>query len=442
MKKIVLLLIVSCLLVACEQDKVLNPVVQPIAQTDLPENITSQKATLKGKALDGGGTIQERGFIYLDNAKGIITDKTKDEDANKILSTQGKKVKVPLEGDFEYQLTELKSETEYCVQAYLNSEKGCHLGHIVFFSTSAQVPPSVSINPEYEKENGTTNVSITATLHSSGGDEVLEQGFVWSKNNATPTIEDGQVILSDINAEDMFETTIYNMEWLRKYHVRAFARNSFGVSYSGSVMVFFMSDTFTDPRDNEVYTVKQYGNSIWFTQNFRHIPENAINHEIWVQQYSGNSVSEAKSSKYYSQYGCLYSFRRAKELAPEGWHLPTDAEWQELEILTGMSPEAANIENDWRGNTNGKLKAETWEGVGSWNNSMGFNLHPGGKQWCGGAFQNVNEHGYFWTSTINEHRPDGQKNAYFRFFSPGPATGRFSDFPECVGMSVRYVMNQ
>ena len=49
--------------------------------------------------------------------------------------------------------------------------------------------------------------------------------------------------------------------------------------------------------------------------------------------------------------------------------------------------------------------------------------------------------GLYWTSTMNDHRADGALQPFFRWFSGGPATGRFSNFPECVGMSVRYVMD-
>lgn len=440
MKKILLFLTAICLFAACERDEDRNPVVQPIAQTTLPKGITCEKAILTAKGLNGGGTIVERGFIYLDNSAGKVTESTTDIEANELLSVQGTQVNIPLEGEFEYRLTGLKKETAYCVQAYVISDVGKSVGHPVLFTTPAEVVPTISITQEYEKEEGTTNVTITACLDAPGGDDITEKGIVWSNTNMNPIIEEDEVMPSDLDI-GAFTTQMNDLKWFRKYYIRAYAKNKYGVSYSSALMVLFMSDKYTDPRDGEIYTVKQYGNSVWFTQNFRYIPEDGINKEIWVQQYNGNSVEEAKNSDYYPVYGSLYSFKMANQLAPEGWHLATDAEWQELEVLTGMSPEMANTDNDWRGGTNGKLKADTWEGNGSWSNSMGFNLHPGGKQWCGGAFQNCDEHGYFWTSTINEHRPDGQLNPYYRFFSPGPATGRFSDFPDCVGMSVRYVMD-
>lgn len=440
MKKILLFIAVICLFATCKREEDCNPIVQPIAQTTSPKGITCEKAILTGNELNGGGKIQERGFIYMDNSTGLITDSTSDIEANEILSAQGTKVSISLDGKFEYILTPLKKETAYCAQAYVVTEAGQSVGHPILFVTSKEVPPTVSIVPEYEKEEGTTNVSVTASLDAPGGDDVSRKGIVWSNTTMEPTLEEGEVILSDLNL-GTFTTKMNDLKWFRKYYIRAFAENKYGVSYSAALMVLFMGDKFTDPRDNEVYTVKQYGNSVWLTQNFRHLPKEDINQEVWVQNYTGNSAEEAKVSEYYRTYGCLYTFGKAEQLAPEGWHLASDAEWQELEVLTGMSPEVANREDDWRGDMNAKLKADTWEGNGAWSNSLAFNLHPGGKQWCGGAFQNCDELGFFWTSTINDHRADGQLNPYYRFFSSGPATGRFSDFPTCVGMSVRYVMD-
>lgn len=440
MKKIALFIIIICSIFSCKDDESLNPAVQPLVQTLNPIGVTCEKAILVANELNGGGKIIERGFIYIDNSENAIKDGTPEVEVNKILSQEGTKLKASLEDDFQYILEGLTKETEYCVQAYIIGEQGKSYGHPILFQTSQEVPPTVSIVSEYEKEENTTNVIITANLDAVGGSDITEQGLVWSNIHQEPTLETGEVIKSDL-ALGKFKVKMENLQMLRKYYVRAFAKNKYGNAYSSTLMVLFMNDKFIDARDNEEYTVQQYGNSVWMTQNFRYIPENGINKEVWVQEYTGNSVEEAKASKYYKTYGCLYTLDMAKKIAPEGWHLATDEEWKELEIQTGMNSDMANLEDTWRGETNDKLKSEFWEGIGPWNNELKFNLHPGGKQWCGGAFQDCNQLGFYWTSTINENRSDGQLNAYYRFFSSGTGTGRFSDFPSCVGLSVRYVMD-
>ena len=69
---------------------------------------------------------------------------------------------------------------------------------------------------------------------------------------------------------------------------------------------------------------------------------------------------------------------RSKTACPVGWHLPSDAEWQQLEIYLGMDPSVANT-TDWRGTDQGnQLKSTTlWTAGGSATNSSGFTALPG-----------------------------------------------------------------
>jgi uncharacterized protein (TIGR02145 family) len=58
-------------------------------------------------------------------------------------------------------------------------------------------------------------------------------------------------------------------------------------------------------------------------------------------------------------YGYLYNWyvvNDSRNIAPEGWHVPTDEEWKELEMFLGMSQSEANG-TGWRGtDEGGKLK--------------------------------------------------------------------------------------
>lgn len=440
MKKIILLLAIVSIFTGCERDEDYNAVVTPIAQTTPPVNITATTAILTGKQLDGGGKVTARGFYYLLNSNNQLTEDTSIPDVNATFKEKGTKVDISVEGDFEVQIAQLQREADYCTQSYVETSKGISYGNIVFFKTSKNVVPTPGISKEYKKEEGTTNIVVSCQINAVGGSEVTERGIVWS-NSPNPTVETGHKITAPSAGYKAFDIQIKDLEILRKYYIRTYATNQFGTGYSESLMAIFLEDTFVDKRDNESYKVKQYGNSIWMTQNFRHIPADGLNKEIWVQGYSGSSIAEAKATDNYKIYGCLYSYDVAIRLAPVGWHLATDAEWKELEMVSGLSQEQADKEDDWRGDTNYKLKGDLWEGIGDHDNSMQFNLLPGGKQWCGGAFQDLGTLGYCWTSTINEHRKDGQLQPFYRFFTGGNATGRFSDWPACVGLSIRYVMD-
>ncbi len=85
-----------------------------------------------------------------------------------------------------------------------------------------------------------------------------------------------------------------------------------------------------------------------------------------------------------SQYGTLYTYEAAKKAAPNGWHLPTDEEWKQLEKYLGMSTSEAD-KSVWRGTNEGSKfagNAELWSNGDLENNTAfgtsGFNALPSG----------------------------------------------------------------
>ena len=99
-----------------------------------------------------------------------------------------------------------------------------------------------------------------------------------------------------------------------------------------------------------------------------------------------------------------------KEFAPEGWHVPSDAEWTTLEeylIASGY-----NYDGTTTGNKIAKAMASTtgWNSSGeqgapgnnqSLNNSSGFNAFPEGYRgyWEQGSFVNNSNQALFWSSS-------------------------------------------
>ncbi|CAL1519682.1 fibrobacter succinogenes major paralogous domain-containing protein [Chitinophaga sp. MM2321] len=434
MKKILILLSGAIMLVlACKKDKIkYNAGVTPAVVTTYPVNVTATSAALTGISLTGGKGITRQGF-YTVMVSPDMYDTRGELDMTRVDSLvvrNGVHVEAPVKGDFEATITGLTGDTIYFVKAYAANDAGVTYGESVLFRSSKLVPPVVMLAKEYINIGDSAAV-ITGEVTAVGGDVVTERGLVWSTHE-NPEVTDQKVKLG--TDQGSFTDTIPSLLTFVKYYVRAYAINRFGTAYSEQLVVIFLPPSFTDPRDGEEYTIKQYGNAVWMTQNFRHIPATGFGTEMWMQDYNGTDGGEAKKNKYYHEYGCLYTYDKAVAVAPAGWHLATDEEWKQLEILTGLTRKEAD-DVEWRGGSNEKLKSNLWPGQES--GAMEFNIHPGGKQWCGGAFQDFQSMAFYWTG-LDEGVASGE-SPYYRFYPPGNGTGRWNNWPNCVGLSVRYV---
>jgi uncharacterized protein (TIGR02145 family) len=155
-----------------------------------------------------------------------------------------------------------------------------------------------------------------------------------------------------------------------------------------------------------------------------------ICNQIWMKKNldvdhyrNGDSIPEVRDSAewtnltigawcYYNNdtalgrvYGKLYNGYTVTDprgLAPEGWHIPSDAEWKELEMCLGMSQSVAD-EDGRRGTDEGGKMKET--GTVHWDtpnngatNESGFTAIPGGCRYKG-SFGDIGGYGSWISST-------------------------------------------
>ena len=102
-----------------------------------------------------------------------------------------------------------------------------------------------------------------------------------------------------------------------------------------------------------------------------------------------------------------------KEFAPEGWHVPSDAEWTTLEeklIANGYNYDGTTTGNKiakaMASTTGWNSSTETFPGYTGndqgTNNSSGFNGFPEGARSSNGSFNNEGSRAIFWSSTEND----------------------------------------
>ena len=163
-------------------------------------------------------------------------------------------------------------------------------------------------------------------------------------------------------------------------------------------VVVVPDDGFKDSRDNHVYKFVTIGTQTWMAENLAYLPSVSPSPDgenggpfYYVYGYEGRSVSKAKGLANYKTYGALYNWEAAKISCPDGWHLPSDAEWKTLTDYLGGEQVAG-----------GKLK-ETgtthWESPNvSATNDVSFRALPGGCRNYGSDYIDMGQKGYFQSS--------------------------------------------
>jgi uncharacterized protein (TIGR02145 family) len=131
-------------------------------------------------------------------------------------------------------------------------------------------------------------------------------------------------------------------------------------------------------------------------------------------------------------YGCLYNWYAvadSREIAPLGWHVPSNADWQTLISFLGGESVAA-----------GELKEA---GTAHWTdpntgatNGSGFTALPGGYRLIFGDFRNMGNNALLWSSTEDNTNPDFAWYISLHYNSAG--LYNFSDSKK-IGMSVRCI---
>ena len=136
--------------------------------------------------------------------------------------------------------------------------------------------------------------------------------------------------------------------------------------------------SFTDNRDAKVYKTVKIGDQLWMSENLAYKSNNGC----WAYD---------DIEGYVKTYGYLYSWETAKNVCPDGWHLPSDSEFEELSNYLG-GPDAAG----------GKLKEA---GTSHWNspnagatNSSGFSALSSGRTGDNEMKVYLGLITYFWSS--------------------------------------------
>lgn len=212
------------------------------------------------------------------------------------------------------------------------------------------------------------------------------------------------------------KTATHQYSAVGAYIVRLEVKDSGGMinSTSSTLTIDFNYGSITD-IDGNTYKTIQIGDQLWMAENLKvthyrngdSIP-NVTSGGDWSNLSNGAYCNYNNDESDVSTYGRLYNWYAvddSRNLAPEGWHIPSDEEWRILEMYLGMSQGAAHyaVVGDRGTDQGNKLKSSSgWENNGNGTNESGFSALPGGFRLVANAnseFIAIKVTAYFWSSS-------------------------------------------
>ncbi|MBR6064146.1 MAG: hypothetical protein IKP54_08345 [Bacteroidales bacterium] len=274
----------------------------------------------------------------------------------------------------------------------------------------------------------TTNVSqITnnsavggGNITSDGGGSITARGLCWSTFQ-NPTLNNSHITTG--NGTGSFTGNITGLTPGTTYYVRAYATNSVGTAYGNTVSFTtpFTCGGITSDIDGNTYQTLQLGNQCWMKENLR-----TTHYADGTSIALGSSTNTTTAYRYYPNddannvptYGYLYNWTAVMHgasssannpsgvqgICPNGWHVPSDAEWTQLtNYVSGQSQYVCGNNNTniakalasiigWNNSSNDCAVGNTTAN----NNATGFSALPAGNYQNNSSFGNFAN---FWSAT-------------------------------------------
>jgi len=282
----------------------------------------------------------------------------------------------------------------------------------------------------------TTAVS-GGNISSNGGEEIIACGICWNTSE-NPTLSDN--FTADDLTEDSFNSNLTELAANTTYYVKAYATNKNGTAYGNQVSFTTLEEeqTVTD-IDGNVYDVVEIGTQTWMVQNLKVTKyrngdaiQNISDNNEWMNSTTGAYCNQNNWSENSDTYGRLYNWfvvNDSRNVCPDGWHIPTDTEWNTLidylggeEIAGGKLKEVGTMH--WSSPNTGAT------------NETGFTALPAGaRDYADGSFVAFGTSGYWWSST----EYSSEEALYQGVYSSTTMIGGDVHFDKNTGFSIRCI---
>jgi uncharacterized protein (TIGR02145 family) len=266
------------------------------------------------------------------------------------------------------------------------------------------------------------NVTCGGEVTADGGAIVTSRGVCWSTSHL-PTTEDSVLLAG--KGSGKFTVDLLHLEPFTKYYVRAWATNAKGTAYGDTLSFFTETPDLSEPCpgmptitdiDGNVYKTVLIDDQCWMKENLRttryadHSIIPLINSDQgWINLGANGARTwmNDDSATYATLYGALYNWHAVTYpggLCPQGWHVPSDQEWKEMELFLGMPVQHIDW-NGGRGTVQGGMLKSTgtqywWTPNKAATNFSGFTALPAGaRASTNGKFWDLGKRGSYWTAT-------------------------------------------
>jgi len=250
------------------------------------------------------------------------------------------------------------------------------------------------------KDNGTLNVSTKAKVKSgleyvyANMDEVKRNIRKLDSSARVPSRNDIKEIVNKIDST----TTSPSVPTSSSSIARSSSGGGSYYSSSSSVLLFSSSSAMQLQYGGQTYRTVKIGNQVWMVENLNYAAEGSKCYD----DIPANCI----------QYGRLYDWATAMDIdatynneewggsdvkhqgiCPTGWHIPSDADREQLiefvdvEETAGTKLKAASGWNDYNGRS------------GNGEDRYGFSALPGGYGYSDGDFYSAGNYGGWWSSS-------------------------------------------
>lgn len=395
----------------------------PIVTTLPVINITENTASCGGNVTsEGTSVVTGRGICWSTSQNPTFIDShTTDGDGT---------------GSFTSSINGLNANTVYYVRAYATNAKGTSYGNQESFTSagSGNIPTVITTSV-----SNITNTSATSggNVSSQGSSVITSRGVCWSMSQ-NPTILDNHT--ADGSGTGSFTSDLSGLTSSTSYYIRAYAINSVGVAY-GEILNFKTGEGPVSCPSSIIYEGKTYsaveiGTQCWLKDNLNvgtqingSEPQNYTN--TIIEKYCYDDLESNCDI-----YGALYQWSEMMQgsttpgdqgICPQGWHVPTDAEWKALaDYLGGDSIAGGKIKksgiNLWKSPNTGAT------------NESGFTALPGGNHDIPDKFLNLLTTATLWSSSQGEATVAWYRSLYYSSESLGRYSGQ-----KTTGSSVRCI---